>query len=248
MTDSWYEDDNFWKATAPFMFSERRLSNTPLEVEQIIKLLEITPKAKILDLCCGQGRHSLEFARQGFDVIGVDRTISYLEKARQQANEEKLNIKFIEEDMRKFCNPNTFDIVLNLFTAFGYFKNPEENFQVLLNIYKSLKDNGKLIIEILGKEVLARIFKERTWHREDNDKIILEEHKVINNWSFIESIWILLVGDTRKEFKLEHWLYSASELSRLLKESGFKSVDVYGDLTGNPYDHTAKRLVVVGYK
>ena len=83
----------------------------------IVSLLKIDPGASILDLCCGPGRHSLELSRRGFSLTGVDRTKSYLEKARKQAETEGLKVEFIQEDMRSFCKSNTFDVVINLFTS-----------------------------------------------------------------------------------------------------------------------------------
>jgi len=245
--ETWHENDDFWETMAPSMFSEERWDAAPVEIDQAISLLGVDPKGAILDLCCGPGRHSLELARRGFRVTGVDRTTAYLEKARKQAEREGLAIEFVQDDMRRFCRPDTFDSVMMMFTSFGYFEKPAENRQVLANAYRSLKNQGTLVIEMMGKEVLARIFLERDWHEHDG-VIFLQERKVNKNWSWIENRWIMLEGQNRREFKVSHWIYSAAELSALLKKCGFSSVDVYGDLEGAPYDHTAKRLVAVAHK
>lgn len=232
---------------APFLFSERRWESASTEIDRTIALLGVEPEATILDLCCGPGRHSLELARRGYHVTGVDRTAAYLEQARQQAEKEGLAIRFVQGDMRRFCKPNTFDGAMMMYTSFGYFEDPAENRQVLANIYRSLKDQGTLIMEMMGKEVLARIFRERDWNEVD-DAIILQQRKVSEDWSWMENRWIALRGQERYEVEVSHWIYSAAELSGMLKECGFSSVDVYGDLEGAPYDHTAKRLVAVAHK
>jgi 2-polyprenyl-3-methyl-5-hydroxy-6-metoxy-1,4-benzoquinol methylase len=85
---SWYEDDAFWRTFGPSMFTAERVSQTPAEVDAIASLLDLKPRVKLLDLGCGPGRHSLEFARRGFTVTGVDRTDDYLEVARQRAQSE----------------------------------------------------------------------------------------------------------------------------------------------------------------
>jgi hypothetical protein len=149
--------------------------------------------------------------------------------------------------MRRFCRPQAFDAAVSLFTSFGYFEDPAENRQVLANIRDSLRDEGSLILEMMGKEVLARIFRERDWSEQDGI-LFLEERKVSKDWSWMENRWILLRGQERREFEVSHWLYSATELSAMLKECGFSSVDVYGDLEGAPYDHRARRLVVVAHR
>ena len=189
----------------------------------------------------------MQLARTGFSVTGVDRTRTYLQKARKQAEKEGLNVRFIRDDMRHFCRPNTFDAAINVFTSFGYFEDMAEDKKVIANVYRSLKDNGVFLIDTMGKEVLARIFRERDWY-EVNDILVLEERNVCRNWSWIENRWITIKDGEIEQSKLSHRVYSAAELATLLCDCGFKAIDVYGDLAGAPYDHTAKRLVVVAHK
>lgn len=243
----WHEDDVFWETCAPILFSEQRWSKAPEEVEKLISLLDIKPGIHILDLCCGVGRHSLELARRGYKVTGLDRIRLYLEQASEQADKEGLKVKFIQDDMRTFSQSEAFDAVTNLFTSFGYFEDPEEDRRVVMNIYNSLKSGGVFLMDIMGKEVLARVFRERDW-QEENGVFILQERNVNKNWGWMENRWIIIRDDKRTEFKVTHRLYSATELASLLTRCGFKHVDAYGDLAGNPYDHTARRLVVVAYK
>jgi len=246
-TKPWHEDDMFWETWGPVMFSQQRLADSPAEVERIVSLLGIRPGACVLDLCCGVGRHSLELARRGFDVTGVDRTRRYLDQASEQADKEGLKIEFVQDDMRTFCRPDTFDAVINMFTSFSYFEDPEEDRQVVVNVYRSLISGGVFLLETMGKEILARIFLERNWH-EENGVLILEERKVSRNWGWMENRWIMFKDDKRTEFKVTHRLYSATELAAVLAGCGFTQVDVYGDLSGGAYDQTAKRMVVVGHK
>jgi 2-polyprenyl-3-methyl-5-hydroxy-6-metoxy-1,4-benzoquinol methylase len=98
---SWYNQDQFWELIKSFLFSEQRQIDAKDEVKNLIKLLKIKKNDRILDLCCGIGRHSIELARMGFEVIGVDRTSNYIEKARQEAEQKKLEINFIISDMRE---------------------------------------------------------------------------------------------------------------------------------------------------
>ena len=140
----WYADDKFWKTLAPWMFTEKRWANAPAEVDQILNLLALPPQPTVLDLCCGPGRHSLELARRGAKVTGVDRTAAYVAEARKRARAARLKVEFVKQDMRRFCRPNAFDAVINMFTAFGYFENPAEDRRVLVNVNRSLKPGGTL--------------------------------------------------------------------------------------------------------
>jgi SAM-dependent methyltransferase len=243
----WHEDDFFWETWGPVMFTERRLAGTATEVDGVVSLIGVRPGAHVLDLGCGIGRHSLELTRRGFKVTGVDRTTHYLKQANENAEKENLKVEFVQDDMRNFCRPDTFDAAISMFTSFSYFEDPEEDRQVIANVYRSLKPGGAFLLETRGKETMARIFSERGWH-EENGTLLLEESRVTRNWGWMEARWIIIKDNKRTESRLSHRLYSATELIALLSGCGFSRADAYGDLEGNAYDHTARRLVVVGRK
>jgi SAM-dependent methyltransferase len=243
----WYQDESFWNTFESTLFNRERLDAAGEEVDRIVKLLAVEKGAKILDLCCGIGRHSLELARRGYEVVGVDLTDEYLTKARRQAEDEGLNIQFVRSDMRRFCQIESFDAVINMFTAFGYFEIETDNKRVLANIHCSLRKGGILLIDVMGKEILARIYQQRHWHEEDG-RFFLQEHKMLQNWSWADNRWIMLENGKIREFRFGHRIYSAVEMVNMLKECGFSSVNIYGDLEGADYDQNAKRLVAVARK
>lgn len=249
MTDKsdWFEDDDFWQELEPFMFPPRLFENTTNEVDAVIDLLVLPTGANILDLCCGFGRHSIELTRREFNVTGVDRTSYFLEKARQHADSEELDVEFIQEDMRNFKRIKTFECVLSMFTSFGYFKDPDDDRRVLDNIYASLKDNGVFLLDTMGKERLAKIFLKRDWE-EIGDVFLLHDRSIQRDWSWCENRWIIVKGGERKDFTVSHRLYSAVEIKQLLTETGFSNIKVYGSLKGIPYDQNATRLVVKAQK
>lgn len=244
---NWHDTDDFWENFAPFMFPESRWAGTPVEVDRLTGLLAIPADAAILDLGCGPGRHSLELARRGYRVTGVDRTRQFLEQARQKGEVEGLPVTFIQADMREFRRPDNFDFALSLFTSFGYFEDPTENRQVIANVFDSLRPKGKFLLEVMGKEVLARIYQERDWSELDG-RFLLQERLIIANWDQIKNRWLLLDGGRQFEVNFTHWLYSAHELTGLLRDCGFRQVEVYGNLLGDPYDDKAQRLVTIAHK
>jgi SAM-dependent methyltransferase len=203
--------------------------------------------ARVLDLCCGVGRHSLELARRGFKVTGVDRTAAYLKQARQQVRREGLKVELVQQDMREFVRPAAFDLTVNLFTSFGYFQNPKDDLKVVTNVFRSLAPGGSFVIDVHGKETLARIFTERGWY-ESEGYTVLEDRRIHPGWAAIDSRWIIFKGGKRKECSFTLRLFSAAEMIALLRSGGFRSGDVYGDFAGSPYDHNAKRLVAVARK
>ncbi|MDH3890988.1 MAG: class I SAM-dependent methyltransferase [candidate division Zixibacteria bacterium] len=244
----WYEREDFWEDTESLIFGEKRLEQASDEMEQVIALMKLDPSMKILDMCCGVGRHTIELARRGFDVTGVDRTQRYIDRAAAQAEKQQLEIRLVCEDMRNFCEPEKFDAAINLFTSFGYFDDPADDKLAALNIYNSLKPGGVLLMEMGGKETLARIFQPRDWYEQEDGTIILEERNTARDWSWMENRWILLKGDKRIEQHFCHRPYSATELKNLLLDCGFSTAQAFGSLEGSPYDHEAKRLAVLARK
>jgi SAM-dependent methyltransferase len=247
MSDSeteWFANDAFWEATYSFMFTDARLAAAPSEVDQIIGLAACN-EGHVLDLACGPGRHSVSFARRGFRVTGVDRSPFLLERARASALDSGVDVEWIESDMRAFRRLQAFDLAICLFTSFGFFRDDDDNQQVLTNVAASLKPGGAFVLDVLGKEVLARKFT-ATSSRDLPDGVIVHRHQIIDDWSRIRNDWIILRDGASRTFQFSHWLYSARELKDMFRRAGFAQLQVYGDLTGAAYGADAMRLIVMG--
>lgn len=127
--------------TTPLELEER----TSREIGGIIKLLDLNPPQKILDCPCGYGRHSVQLARMGFEVVGSDINGEMLEPAIHAARGIE-NIRFVKENMQHLTYDGEFDAVLNLFFSFGFFETDEENNDVLRRFYNALKPGGKFMM------------------------------------------------------------------------------------------------------
>ena len=148
--------------------------------------------------------------------------------------------------MRNFCRPQSFNLALNMFTSFGYFEKHQDNIKVLQNVNRSLLQDGKLVIEIMGKETLASIFHSATVEETEEGLLLIQKHRISDGWNRIENDWLLIENDDiLGRWKFSHWVYSATELRNMLLQSGFLSVDVYGSLEGEPYNLESGRLVAV---
>jgi SAM-dependent methyltransferase len=97
----WFENEDFWRSFYGYMFSAERFAAAPDEVARILALTKCSG-GNMLDLCCGPGRHSVEFAKSGFQVTGVDKSAFLLEKAREHASRAGASIEWVQEDMRNF--------------------------------------------------------------------------------------------------------------------------------------------------
>ena len=246
-TSDWFEDESFWVLNEPWMFPDEAYEKARSDLDAILERVEVPAGGHVLDLCCGPGRHSLELARRGYSVTAVDRTPYLLNKARSGAKAEGLEIGFFESDMRDYVSPGLFALALNLFTSFGYFPNPEDDRRVLENIFQSLQSGGSLVMDLMGKEILARIFQPRDWSERDG-VFHLVEHTLHEDWGWLENRWLIIDGTQQHEWAITHRIYSGVELRVLLESCGFANVAICGDFAGAPYDQDAKRLVAFAQK
>jgi SAM-dependent methyltransferase len=240
----WFESEDFWRDFYPYMFSEERFAAAKDEVSRILALTQCSA-GRVLDLCCGPGRHAVEFALHGFQVTGVDRSKFLLERAREHASQSDATIEWITDDMRNFVRPDAFDLACNLFTSFGYFENEEDDLKVLGNIHRSLKQGGALVLELIGKERLARTWQNTISTQLPDGSLLVQRPQLRNDWTRIYSDWILIKDGHSRSFGFEHTIYSGREIKDRLLLCGFEQVQLFGDLMGSPYGLDALRLVAV---
>jgi 2-polyprenyl-3-methyl-5-hydroxy-6-metoxy-1,4-benzoquinol methylase len=117
------------------------------------------PSGTVLDFACAPGRYTIPLAQRDFRVTGVDCTSFLLDKARTYATTAHVQVEWVQDDMRRFSRAHAFDLAVNLVTSFGYFETPQEHRRVVQNVAASLKPGGRFVLDVLGKEVLARIFQ-----------------------------------------------------------------------------------------
>jgi SAM-dependent methyltransferase len=243
----WFDDDSFWRELFPYMFPEERFVDAIKNTGDLLDLAKPGGKSA-LDLCCGPGRYAIALARRGFAVTGVDRTAFLLAEARRRARSARVKIEWVQADMRDFVRPGAFDVVLSMFTSFGYFDDKHEDITVLENILASLRAGGACLIEVLGKEHLARIFQATTSDALPDGSRLVQRHEIIDDWTRIRNEWILIRRGKAKRFAFHHTVYSGQELRDRMEQVGFTKVKLYGDLGGSEYGRDAQRLVAVGRK
>lgn len=243
----WHEDDAFWEAAAPWMFSRERWLLAESEVLLVESLLGLTPAARVLDLCCGPGRHSLELAKRGYNVVGLDRTASYLEEARLRAERASLTVGFLQGDARTPAFDAEFDACINMYTSFGYFDDETDDRKMAEAARQALVEGGQFLVNVLSKDTLRTWFQPQNWLRMGN-RILLGENRIIGDDGSIENRWTLIDGAAEQTLKFTVRLYSEAEMEALLLAAGFSSVRCYGSLNGEPVGAETRRLVAVAVR
>ena len=243
----WFDDDSFWRDLYSFMFPEKRIADADAQIAKAVALTKPAGKS-VLDLCCGPGRCSIALARRGFSVTGVDRTKYLLDKARAKARAARVNIEWVQKDMRDFVRPDSFALVLSMFTSFGYFDDRREDMVVLENMFTSLQPGGVCLIDVLGKERLARILKPTVSTVLPDGTLLVERHEIFDDWTRVRNEWLLIRKGKVKSFKFQHTVYSGLELRDRLERAGFVEVTLRGNLDGDEYGPDAERLIAIGRK
>lgn len=243
----WFDDESFWRELYPFMFSEQRFAAAD---EQMAKALRLTKPAgkSVLDLCCGPGRCSIALAKKGFLVTGVDKTKYLLDRARANARSARARVEWVLQDMRDFVRAESFDLVLSMFTSFGYFDDKREDLLVLRNMLASLRPGEACLVEVLGKEYLAKIFQPTISTVLPDGTIVVQRHEVFADWTRVRNEWLMIKKNRVKRFKFHHTVYSGQELRTLMQRAGFVAVKLFGNLDGDAYGPNAERLIAVGRK
>ena len=239
-------------------------NRTDLEAQFAIHALGLEPHHNVLDLCCGQGRHSVALAKTGLIVTGVDLSEEMLEIARSTAAqitfalarggnaEGKGGLTLQQADMRRLPNEfsGKFDAVINMFSSFGYLETEDDDQQVLLQIAGCLKPGGKLLMDLLNREWVIINNEEFDWHRHDDGRIVLERRQLdlqtsTNHLTYTE----ILTDGTRKEMSdLNMRLYSLTELTKMLAAAGLNLEHVYGGFRGEAYSVDTRRMIIVAAK
>jgi len=221
---------------------------TSKEVESILRMMDLKPKAKILDLCCGYGRHSIELAQRGFKVTGYDLSDFFLQKAKKDSATLGLKIEFKRGDMRKLPFVDRFDAVVNMFTSFGFFNKETDDLKVFKGVCKALKGGGLFLLDLINREQLIRNFARRRW-RPEKDFTMLEDNFFDLFTSRLESTRTLLFGNGKKtEYSFSLRLYSFAEILNLLKKAGFVLESVYGDFDFREYSLDSPRMILISRK
>jgi SAM-dependent methyltransferase len=212
-------------------------------IDKLFTELQLNPDTKVLDACCGKGRHSIYLNKKGCDVTGIDLSHESILYAKKHENEK---LQFFEHDIRNEFYSNSFDFVFNLFTSFGYFKRENENIKAIKVFYKALKPNGKLLIDFLNADQVCSTIKSKDCKTING--ISFNIKKTVENGMIIKKIDFTDEG-RHFEFKEEVTALKLSDFEKYFNLAGFKIIAKYGDYQLNPYEsNSSDRLILLAEK
>lgn len=242
MTDNkWYEK---WFSNKSYLslYSHRDEKDARDIINLIQRNVPLTSDSRVLDVCCGFGRHSIELARRGYSVTGFDLSAFLISKAFENLNnarERNLKVEFLIKDMIDFSFNKTFDAAINIFTSFGYFETDADNFKVFKNVESSLMKSGYFVFDFINSIYLRNSLIPHSENVIDGNAVVQKRY-IKDNFVFKD----ITVGNEKFTERLK--LYTDSDIIGALEDSGFRIVNVFGDYYGNDFNKSdSSRIIVI---
>lgn len=237
-------NNNFYKSwfDTPYyhiLYKNRDYKEAEMFTKELMEFIKLPSNSKILDLACGEGRHSINLNKMGYDVTGIDLSVKNIKNASKYESEK---LKFKIHDMRKPFGQK-FDLVVNLFTSFGYFDDFKDNLKTLDSIKSSLKKNGLAVIDFLNIKYL----KNNLIHKntEEIDGIKFHLNRSIKNGFLTKKISF---KHELNEYNFEEKVRSLDliDFKSMFKQSNIEILHIFGDYKLTSFDeNNSKRLIFI---
>ena len=236
-------DDTYLKMYRDTTPTER----TEREIRGILAMLNLPAGASVLDLCCGQGRHCVRLAQAGMKVTGFDLSPHLLAAARRSAEAAGVDLTLVEGDMRNIPFQGEFDAIVNLFTAFGYFDDTQ-NQGVLHGAARALKPGGQFLIDVPNVYFINARYTEKIWFESDLGPV-MQEH-TWDPWTGRDrSVFYWTENSERRTRSFDVRSYTSYEMIAMLRLAGLAPVKLYGRFDMSDYRcQDSQRLIVLAKK
>jgi SAM-dependent methyltransferase len=221
------------------LYKERNYREAQIFMDNLTHYLNLPEKAKVLDLACGKGRHSIYLNQLGYDVVGADLSENSITEANKNQNK---TLQFQVHDMRDVFE-DKFDAIFNLFTSFGYFENDDDNLTTLKAMKESLTEHGFAVIDFMNVNQVV-------------ENLVPEEVKTVENIDFHIKRYVS-DGHIIKEIDFEdqgekfHFTEKVKALTlkdfeEMMEEAGIFLLDIFGDYKLKKFHKAdSERLIMI---
>jgi len=229
------------------LYAHRSLEEAEQTIATLLKFISVQkPNPKALDIACGSGRHAVALAENGFQVTANDLSSTLLAEARKLAESKSLTLTFTHTDMREIAFEEEFDVIVQLFTSFGYFENNDEDKIVLQNVARALKPGGWYVLDFLNEHLVRNTLQPES--RRTLDTLDVFEQRMIFGERVVKSITLRENGETHRFIESVR-LYSKEELTAMLTAVGLRLHHYLGDYHGAEFhQETSPRLILIAQK
>lgn len=247
----WYSEDsglwgqNYLDEYEDTLTPERTLA----DVDFLERELHLEKGMKILDLCCGHGRHTIELAKRGYHMTGLDLNTFFLDKAKRDAEAVGATISWVKSDMREVPFENEFDVVVDLFTAFGYLESDDEDQKVLHQVAKALKSGSQFTLDVINRDRIMRVFNPHEGKALPDGSLAVTEREFDFVTSRNNERRVRMWPDGKKnDVKLSLRMYSLHELIKMCRAASMEYIASFGSNDSTPLSFDSMRCIVIARK
>lgn len=234
--ESYFTEDYF----VLYTFADER---TDRECEFLCRELKLQPGMRVLDLCCGHGRHLCHPTCRPLKPVGLDLEHVQLDKARARMRARGLPVRLVRADVRFLPFRRAFDVVLSMFTSYGYFDD-DGNAQVLSQARQAMRPGGRLLIDLPNIVASCRRGLHPHWV-ERGKATVLEEFRRDAHTGRLMSRKVVIDGRGTREYRFSCREYTLPELRQMLAQAGFEIERVWGGYDGSAFTGDAARMIVL---
>jgi SAM-dependent methyltransferase len=247
MSDApWYRSffgDDYLEVYGPHFSPE----GAEREAGFVERALGLRPGERVLDLCCGPGRHALVLAGRGLQVTALDLSQQYLERVAAEASRRGIEIETVHADMREPGFEDRFDGVINMYSSFGYLESEAEDAKVLRGVARALRPSGRALFDLINREWVIRNQVADDSHTGDDGTVYLEHRELDLVASRNHVTFVAVAKDgSRRDLGGHHIrLYTLTEMIGMLSAAGLRFARAYGGYDGEEYAVDTRRMIVV---
>lgn len=225
------------------LYQKRNEQEASEFLDKLLVFLQPPPKSVMLDLPCGNGRHSVYLSRRGYEVIGADLSRAKIFNAKKLETD---TLMFMVHDIREIFYVNYFDYVFNLFTSLGYFRTERENLNAIRTLSRALKSGGKLVIDFMNTEKLLKDIAN------EENKIVsgvqFNIRKRIEDKSIIKDINITH-GKRSYHYQERVQTLSLHDFENYFSANELKTIKLFGNYKLNDFNpNESNRLIIIAEK
>ena len=241
--------DNFANYYDKLMREDIDYSQIADFIENVFSHYEKNPNL-VADLACGTGNITIPMAKRGYDMIGVDKSVKMLDIAQKKAQDENLNILFLNQDISKLDLFGTCDAFLCMIDGINYILSPKSLFNMFSKIKKCfINPDGIFIFDISSEYKLSKVIGNNTFTYDSEDVFYSWENKFYEDKKLSRMYLNFFVKkkNAYKRFCESHIqrAYSVEEIKKALKKAGFTDIDCYDGFTFSPVTKTSERITFV---
>ena len=244
-SSTWYAEW-FDRSEYDIVYKRRDMADARRLLDTVLRATGAMPGSRVLDMACGRGRHSIELASRGFEVTGIDLSPNAIETALAAAAVKELDVDFRVADMRDHVCSGCFDLVVNLFTSFGYFQDDADSEQSVLVMADALDHGGWLVQDFMNGAYWAKHFV--PFDERNEDGIHLTQRRWLEEGRLNKEITLTGENGSRRSFTESVRLFDLDDFRRMHEAGGLVVERVFGDSDGRPFDENSRRLVILSKK